>query len=70
MAVPLKDDSTVKGGGVIIRVGNIEEGEAGAVEVAGSIYIANLAAGGSTYVLQNQDGTWRITGTTGLRWIS
>jgi hypothetical protein len=69
-AVPLEDNSTVEGGGVIVRVGNINGGKEGTVEVAGSIYIANLAAGGQTYVLEKKYGTWQITGTTGPVWIS
>ena len=68
--VPLEENSGVKGGGVIIRVGHINEGKENTVQVAGSIYIANLAAGGSTYVLEKQGGMWRITGTTGPVWIS
>ena len=69
-AVPLQENSRVEGGGVVIRLGNINEGKGEAVEVAGSIYVANLAGGGKTYVLEKQGGTWRITGTTGPMWIS
>jgi hypothetical protein len=69
-AVPLAENSLVEGGGVVIRLGNIHEGEGETVQVAGSIYIANLAGGGKTYVLEKQGGTWRITGTTGPMWIS
>lgn len=69
-AVPLEENSLVKGGGAVIRVGNINEGEGGKVKVAGSIYIANLAAAGRTYVLEKQGGKWQITGTTGPMWIS
>jgi hypothetical protein len=69
-AVPLEENSLVKGGGAVIRVGNINEGEGGKVEVAGSIYVANLAAAGRTYVLEKQGSKWQITGTTGPMWIS
>lgn len=60
----------VVGGGVIITLGNIlPESETEAL-VPASIYIANLAAGGQTYIVEQQDGTWTVTGTTGARWIS
>jgi hypothetical protein len=68
-SVPLNEDSTVQGGGAVVRVGNIDPGEAGAVDVPGSIYIANLAASGRTYVLEKR-GTWQIIGTTGPVWMS
>lgn len=57
-------------GGVIVTVGNIQRQDGGEVQVAGSIYVAGLAAGGKTYVLQEQDGQWVVTGTTGVEWIS
>ena len=57
-------------GGVIITLGNIHPQPGGEVRVPGSIYIANMAAGGKTYVLEEQDGAWTITGTTGAEWIS
>ena len=68
--VPLEENRIVEGGGVVIRVGNINKGESDTVLVAGSIYIANLAAGGQTYVLVKQAGTWHIIGTSGPVWIS
>jgi hypothetical protein len=55
----------VKRGGAIITLGNIYAQEDGSVQVAGSIYIANLAAGGSTYILEQVDGSWKITGLVG-----
>lgn len=67
--VPLVDNSSVKGGGAVINVGNIHEQD-GAVQVSGSIYVANLAASGRTYILEEQDGAWQITGDTGVIWIS
>jgi hypothetical protein len=60
----------VKHGGAIITLGNIYEQEDGSVQVAGSIYIANLAAGGSTYILEQVDGSWKITGRVGPVWMS
>ena len=60
----------VVGGGAIVTLGNIlPESETRALVPAG-IYIANLAAGGQTYVVEQQDGTWSVTGTTGVQWIS
>lgn len=60
----------VKDGGAIITLGNIYLQGNGSVQVAGSIYIANMAAGGTTYVLEKIDGAWRITGWVGGSWIS
>lgn len=62
--------SSVKGGGAIITLGTIYPREDGSVQVGGSIYIANLAAGGTTYILEKTDGKWEITGRTGVSWIS
>jgi hypothetical protein len=60
----------VKDGGAIITLGNIDLQKNGSIQLAGSIYIANLAAGGITYVLEKKNGVWEITGTTQVRWIS
>ena len=60
----------VKRGGAIIRLGNIYLKEGSSVQVAGSIYIANLAAGGTTYILEKVDGFWEITGRAGPTWMS
>jgi hypothetical protein len=60
----------VKHGGAIITLGNIYPKAGGSVQVAGSIYIANLAAGGTTYILEKVDGSWEITGRTGPTWMS
>ena len=66
------DSSTgaIEGNGVIITVGNIHFQEDGTVLVSASIYIASLAAGGLTYIVEQIDNTWQITGDTGVRWIS
>lgn len=66
----IESDSSVKGDGAIITLGNIYTQEDGTVQVSASIYISNLAAGGKTYILQLVDGEWKITGTTGPIWIS
>lgn len=60
----------LKDGGAIITLGNIHLQDDGSAQLAGSIYVASLAAGGSTYVLEKKDGFWEITGKTGVRWIS
>jgi len=60
----------VKRAGAIITLGNIYLGEGDSVQVAGSIYIANLAAGGTIYVLEDVDGSWEITGRVGPTWMS
>jgi hypothetical protein len=62
--------SEVKRGGAIITLGNIYPKEDGSVQVSGSIYIANLAAGGATYILEKSGSSWEITGHAGPVWMS
>ncbi len=69
-ALEFDENGSITGGGVLITLGNIHPQESDAVHVGGSIYVGSLAAGGKTYVLENQDGAWAITGTTGMEWIS
>jgi hypothetical protein len=64
------DMGEVPDGGAIIQLGNIHPQDDGSAQVSGSIYVANLAAGGKTYVLEQSDGNWEVTGTTGVEWIS
>jgi len=64
------NNGRVVGGGAIIGLGNIYLQEDGSAQVSGSIYVANLAAGGQTYNLAKTDGRWEIIGTTGIMWIS
>lgn len=67
------DPSTgmVSGGkGVVMTFGNIHPHEDGGVRVAASLFFANLGAAGKTYVLEQVDGEWGVTGTTGVEWIS
>ena len=64
-----KEPSLVKDG-AIITLGNIHVQDDGSAHLAGSIYIANLGAGGATYVLKEKGESWEITGTTGPQWIS
>lgn len=69
--VPLDADSgTVADGGVIIRLGNLHPQSDGSVLVSTSIYVAGLAAGGQTYVVEQVNGDWTVTGNTGVQWIS
>lgn len=64
------DTGIVSDDGVIIRLGDIRAMGSGDVHVAGSIYFGNLGAGGRVYVLDRTGGTWKITGTTGVEWVS
>ena len=57
-------------GGAIIQLGNVHHQDDGSAQVAGSIYIANLAAGGQTYILEESNGEWAVTGDTGMGWVS
>jgi hypothetical protein len=56
--------------GAIITLGNIHLQGDETVHVPASIYVAGLAAGGQTYVLEEVDGAWTVTGNTGVEWIS
>jgi hypothetical protein len=64
------DTGVVRGGGMIVTLGDIHPVGRNSVHVIGEVYFANLGAGGRTYVLGNAGGTWRITGTTGVEWMS
>lgn len=64
------DSGAVVDEGAIIVLGNIHPEEAAVVHVPASIYVAGLAAGGQTYVVEEVEGMWTITGTTGVQWIS
>jgi ABC-type transport system involved in multi-copper enzyme maturation permease subunit len=68
--VPTDEHGTVEGGGVVITLGNIHPQEDGSVLVAGSVFFGPLGAGGRTYVLEQIDGEWRVTGDTGVQWMS
>ena len=60
----------VQGNGAVITLGNIHFQEDESALVSAKIYIANLAAGGLTYVVKEVDGVWKVTGDTGVHWIS
>lgn len=63
-------DNVVEGNGAIITLGKVRPQEDGSVQVTSSIYLGPMAAGGQTYILENQGGEWKVTGTTGSQWIS
>lgn len=72
-AVPLDPETGgVEGGakGAIITLGNIHQQDDGTLHVPASIYVGNLAAGGQTFVLEQTEAGWQVTGTTGTAWIS
>lgn len=70
-AVPINpDDGRVEGDAVIITLGNIHPQADGSLLVSGSIYVAGLAAGGQTFILEQTETGWTITGTSGVQWIS
>lgn len=69
--VPINDQTgLIDRNGVLITLGNLHWQDDGSVQVPGSIYIASLAAGGQTYVLEKVDGVWTVIGNTGVQWIS
>lgn len=59
----------VKNGGVLISLGPIEP-DGKRVKVEASLWISGLAGEWLTYVLEQRDGTWKVTGTTGPMAIS
>lgn len=64
------ETGAVSNEGAIIQLGNVHHQDDGSAQVSGSIYVANLAAGGQTYILEETDDEWAITGDTGMGWIS
>jgi hypothetical protein len=60
----------VADGGAFLTVGNLYVQEDGSVHVSSGLFIAPLAAGGQTYVVERVDGGWQVTGTTGPVWMS
>ena len=65
-----KENGAVAGGGAIFTLGNIHIQKDGTSLVSASLYFAMLGAGGRTYVLEQVDGIWQVTGDTGVQWIS
>jgi len=64
------EEGLVRGGGVVITLGNIAYENNQKAFVPGGIYVANMASGGKTYILEKIGNVWTITGTTGTEWIS
>jgi len=57
-------------GGAQVILGNIHFQKDGSALVSSSIYVGPLVAGGQTYVVEQVDGAWQVTGTTGAVWMS
>lgn len=69
--VPWEPDGVVvKDSGAGISLGAVRPQKDGTVQVNASIVSANLAAYGATFVLEQRNGVWTVTGTTGPQWIS
>ena len=60
----------VADGGAIITLGNVHLQEDGSALVSAQLYFAMLGATGKTYVLEQVDGVWQVTGDTGVQWMS
>jgi hypothetical protein len=58
-----------RGGGAIVSLGPIE-GAGSRVEVGVNTWSNSLAATWLTYVIEEKDGHWKVTGTTGPMAIS
>jgi hypothetical protein len=67
--VPYTPTDTVEGGGAVIKLGNIFFQPDGSVLVSASLYIGELAATGKTYILNQVEAGWRVTGYTGVQWM-
>lgn len=67
-----RDNNTgvVEENGAIITLGNVHFQEDESALVSASIYIANMAVGGLTYITERIDDTWQIVGDTGVRWMA
>jgi ABC-2 type transport system permease protein len=65
-----EDTGFVAGGGAIITLGNIHFQEDGSVLISAKLFFSMLGATGKTYILEQVDGTWQVTGDTGVQWIS
>jgi ABC-2 type transport system permease protein len=67
--VPYTPTDTVDGGGAVIKLGNIYSQPDGSVLVSASLEIGELAATGKTYILNQVEAGWRVTGYTGVPWM-
>jgi len=68
--VPQDTYGQVADRGAIVTLGNLHPQRDGSVYVSGSIYVAMLASGGQTYIVEQVDGSWEVTGNTGIVWMS
>jgi hypothetical protein len=68
--VPMDNYGRVQDGGAIITLGNVHAQQDGSVLVSARLYFASLGAGARTYVLELLDGSWQVTGDTGVEIIS
>jgi ABC-type transport system involved in multi-copper enzyme maturation permease subunit len=63
--VPLTDNGEVKGGGVIITLGNIYVQEDGSAAVTGWLFYSATREVLKTYTLTNENGVWTVNGSSG-----
>ena len=69
--VPLDNNTgAVVGGGVIITLGNVHIQEGSSALVSAKLFFAMLGATGKTYILEQLNGAWQVTGDTGVQWMS
>jgi ABC-type transport system involved in multi-copper enzyme maturation permease subunit len=69
--VPREDQTdTVQGGGAIITLGNVHFQGEGKALVSAQLFFSMLGATGKTYILEQLDGEWQVTGDTGVQWMS
>ena len=68
----LRENNTdrVADGGAIVTLGNIHVQDDGSTLVSTKLFFAMLGAIGKTYVLEQADGVWLVTGDTGVQWMS
>lgn len=70
VSIDSKNGSIDQGEGVIFTLGNIHLQDDGTVHVSAGLYFSSLGAAGRTYILNKVEGVWKISGTTGVEWIS
>jgi ABC-2 type transport system permease protein len=69
--VPREDQTdTVQGGGAIFTLGNVHFHEEGKALVSAQLFFSMLGATGKTYILEQLDDEWQVTGDTGVQWMS
>ncbi|MHC4388356.1 MAG: hypothetical protein ACYSX1_07090, partial [Planctomycetota bacterium] len=58
---PVKPRSEFReGNGLLFRIGSLVWSDKRTVEIEGGYYEGNVSASGNTYVLQRQEGIWRV----------